>query len=113
MKAMMWVEAGQGTTSGNPTPMQIGNPGDPGLGALLAGKEGGDLILPPSVRRGLTVSAVTTIPYYNIRAGIGYLLMRMANFKIKSVPDADTRTYEVTVKAGDSLDKIARVPVRC
>jgi LysM domain len=41
-------------------------------------------------------------------AGIGYLLMKTANFAIKNVPDVDTRTYEVAVKAGDSLDKIAR-----
>ncbi|MFK9743595.1 LysM peptidoglycan-binding domain-containing protein, partial [Escherichia coli] len=43
-----------------------------------------------------------------IRAGIGYLLTRMAKFSIQSVPDADTKVYDVTVKAGDSLDKIAR-----
>lgn len=39
---------------------------------------------------------------------IGYLLMRMANYEHRSVPATDTKIHEVTVKAGDSLDKIAR-----
>lgn len=51
----------------------------------------------------------TTIPSCNIRAGIGYLLMRMANFAIKNIPNADTKVYEVTVKSGDSLDLLARI----
>jgi hypothetical protein len=34
--------------------------------------------------------------------------MKMANFAIKSVPDSDLKIYELTVKAGDSLDKIAK-----
>ncbi len=49
-----------------------------------------------------------TVPAYNIRAAIGYLLMRLANFSMQSVPDPDRRTYEISVKTGDSLDKIAR-----
>ena len=88
--------------------MRIGNPGDPGLNALLGGHEGGDLIIPPTVRAGLSVSTAGSVPAYNIRAGVGYLLMRMANFVFKSVPDADTKIYDVTVKAGDSIDRIAK-----
>ncbi len=34
--------------------------------------------------------------------------MRLANFGLASVPEADPTVYEVTVKAGDSLDRIAR-----
>ena len=49
-----------------------------------------------------------TIPAHNIRAGIGYLLMRMANFEHRSTLDADTKIYEVTVKPGDGIDKIAK-----
>lgn len=109
IKAMMWVESGAENPKWKSSPIQIGNYGDPGLRALLSGKEGGDLILPLSLRSRLTNGLVRTVPSYNIRAGIGYLLTKMANFMIKSVPDADLKTYEITVKAGDSLDKIAKV----
>ena len=109
VKAMMWVETGAANPIWKISPIQIGNPGDPGLNSLLSGKEGGDLILPPTISGSLNRSSVTTIPSHNIRAGIGYLLMKMATFAIKSVPDVDTKTYEITVKAGDSLDKIAKV----
>lgn len=33
--------------------------------------------------------------------------MRLADFAIRNVPDSDAKTYEVTVKPGDSLDRIA------
>ncbi len=108
VKAMLWVETGANLPQWRSAPMQIGNNGDPGLMALLGDTEGGDLIIPPSFRAGLSVSAVKSIPTHNIRAGIGDLLMRMANFEFKSVPDRDGRTYDVTVRAGDSIDKIAR-----
>jgi len=32
----------------------------------------------------------------------------MASFEYRSSPDADTEVYEITVKPGDSLDKIAK-----
>ncbi len=42
-------------------------------------------------------------------AGVGYLLMRLATYAIATVPDErDKKTYEVAVKAGDSIDRIAR-----
>jgi len=34
--------------------------------------------------------------------------MRMANFDYRSVADADRHVYEADVKAGDSLDRIAK-----
>ncbi|MFC5475380.1 LysM peptidoglycan-binding domain-containing protein [Paraherbaspirillum soli] len=108
IKAMTWVETGAKDEEWQTNPMQIGNDGDPGLRSLLIGNEGGNLILPPAWRGKLTYGTATNFVPHNIRAGIGYLLMRMANFAIKNVPDADTRTYELTVKAGDNFDKIAR-----
>jgi hypothetical protein len=87
--------------------MQIGNPGDPGLNALLSGGEGGDLILPPE-SKSMTAALATRIPACNIRAGIGYLLMRMAKLEIANGVDADATIAEVTVRAGDSFDMIAR-----
>jgi hypothetical protein len=108
VKAMTWVESGAGNPKWKNSPIQIGNRGDLGLGALLSGKEGGDLILPPHWQPRLTFASAQMIPSHNIRAGIGYLLMKMANFDIKSISDADAKIYDVTVKAGDSLDKIAK-----
>jgi len=87
--------------------MRIGVAGDPGLTALLSGKEGGELILPPAWKTRLTMTSARTNPTHNIQAGIGYLLMRAARFEYRDVIDNDARIFEVTVKAGDSLDKIA------
>ena len=109
VKAMAWVETGAASDKWMSNLMQIGVLTDPGLNALLSGNEGGSLILPPAWQPRLTTSSVRTIPSHNIRAGIGYLLMKIATFAIKSVPDADTKIYEISVKAGDSLDKIAKV----
>ena len=60
--------------------MQIGNPGDPGLKALLGNKEGGELIVPLFIPR-LTEALAGMTPQSNIRSGVGYLLMRMAKFE--------------------------------
>ncbi|RQU12438.1 LysM domain-containing protein [Burkholderia cenocepacia] len=108
IKAMAWVETGARDPLWASNPMQIGMYDDPGLDGLLSGKEGGDLILPASTQSRLTRANARAVPAYNIRAAIGYLLMRLANFSMQSVPDPDRRTYEISVKPGDSLDKIAR-----
>lgn len=87
--------------------MHIGNAGDPGLKALLAAHEGGEVVMPPALRLKLTTANVST-PAMNIRAGIGYLLMRAASFEHITVFDAnDAVVHEVTVKPGDSLSKMA------
>ncbi|WP_341809923.1 LysM domain-containing protein [Paraburkholderia tuberum] len=108
IKAMLWVETGAHDPQWNAKPMQIGVAGDPGLASLLSRKEGGDLIVPSAWIGRLTMASVRTIPAYNIRAGIGYLLMRMAHFKYRSVLGADPEVYEIAVRPGDSLDKMAR-----
>ncbi|MPW05945.1 LysM peptidoglycan-binding domain-containing protein [Paraburkholderia sp. CNPSo 3155] len=108
IKAILWVETGAHDPQWNSKPMRIGVAGDPGLTSLLSGKEGGDLILPPAWKGRLTMASARTIPAYNIRAGIGYLLMRMARFKYRSVLGADPAVYEMTVRLGDSLDKMAK-----
>jgi LysM domain len=87
----------------------IGNEGDPGLRALLSGNEGGELIMPATLRQRLTITSVITNPRHNIEAGTAYLLMRHARYDIRTVKDArDTRVHSVLVKSGDSLDRIAR-----
>lgn len=108
IKTMLWVETGANNSEWNSKPMQIGVTGDPGLTSFLLGNEGGDLILLRTLKGRLSTGSVKAIPAHNIRAGIGYLLMRMANFEYRSVLNSDSKIYEVTVKPGDSLDKIAK-----
>lgn len=107
IKAMLWVETGANNAQWMTKPMQIGVAGDPGMSSLLSGKEGGELILPPAWKARLTVGSIRSIPAHNIRAGIGYLLMRLANFEYRSVLAADTKVYEVKVRSGDTLGRIA------
>jgi hypothetical protein len=109
IKAMIWTESGgPDSRAWNSRPMQIGNPGDPGLAALLSGKEGGEIIMPPGLKSRLN-TANADMPAFNIRAGIAYLLMRSASYGFVEVLDnADPRVYEYKVQVGDSLDRIAR-----
>ncbi|MEK6353114.1 MAG: LysM peptidoglycan-binding domain-containing protein [Burkholderia cenocepacia] len=108
IKAMLWVESGAANSEWNSKPMRIGVFGDPGLTSLLSGNEGGDLILPPAWKGQLTTGSVRNMPAHNIRAGIGYLLMKTAHYEYRNVSNADAKIYEVIVKPGDSLDKIAK-----
>jgi hypothetical protein len=105
---MIWTETGAASSEWKTRPMQIGVAGDPGLASLLSGKEGGELILPPDWRAKLTVTNVRLIPSQNLRAGIGYLLMRMAYFDNQSVAEEARAPFEVTVKAGDTIERIAK-----
>ncbi|WP_035880251.1 LysM domain-containing protein [Cupriavidus sp. BIS7] len=107
IKAMLWVESGAANSEWNSRPMRIGVPGDPGLTSFLSGKEGSELILPPAWKGRLTVGSVRTIPAHNIRAGIGYLLMKMANYEYRSII-GNPKVHTISVNPGDSLDKIAR-----
>lgn len=110
IKAMVWTESGgPANRAWRSNPIQIGNPGDPGLRALLSDKEGGTLIIPDEYKGKLTIASVASTPRMNICAGIGYLLMRLASYAIATVQDdRDKKIYEVVVKAGDSVDRIAR-----
>jgi hypothetical protein len=110
IKAMIWTESdGPDNPAWRNNPMQIGNSGDPGLAALLSWKEGGDLIMPDDLKRTLTTTSARGSAQMNIRAGTAYLLMRMARFDVGTILyEKDHKVYEIVVKAGDSLDKIAR-----
>lgn len=108
IKAILWVETGALVSEWKIKPMQIGVAGDPGMTSLLSHKEGGDLIIPPSLKGKLTPVSIRSIPALNIRAGIGYLLMRMAHFEYRSLLSTDTQTCEAVVRAGDSFEKVAK-----
>jgi len=106
IKAMVWTESGGPDSSAWKTrPMQIGNPGDPGLHELLSNETGG--ILTPELKKELQKGVAT--PDSNIKAGVAFLLMRAATFVWESVPDpSDVKGSVVEVKGGDNLDTIAK-----
>lgn len=108
IKAMLWTETGVGVDDWRRRPMQIGNLGDPAMAAVLANDQGAELVIPPSLRVHLSAVSITSDPAANIRAGIGYLLMRTAEYAYRSVPDSDSRVYEVTVGPFDTIDRIAK-----
>jgi hypothetical protein len=109
IKAMLWTESGGPTNRAwNSRPMQIGNPGDPGMAALLGGKEGGELIMPSAIASGLTAETAGKDPEKNIQAGVGYLLMRAASYDRVNVEDLTDPVHEYKVVPGDNLDRIAR-----
>jgi hypothetical protein len=64
--------------------------------------------MPPDMQRALSIANARGEPISNIKAGVGYLLMRFARYGFKSVTDRDSRLYETSVRQGDSLDRIAR-----
>ena len=107
VKAMIWTETGgPSDSSWTSRPMQIGNPGDPGLRALLSGRDGGELIIPPALKQTLTATSAIATPVMNIRAGTAYLLMRFASYGYRTVTQGPVSDY--IVQPGDSFDKIAR-----
>ena len=73
--------------------MQIGAWYDPGLRALLYGDEGSELIVPPCFV--LTASSAKESPRHNTIAAVGYLLMRMADYRFGTVLDVDSPVADV------------------
>lgn len=109
IKAMLWTESGgPSNRAWNTRPLQIGNIGDPAYDVLKSGSEGSELIMSDALKRSI-VSGSIDDPEVNIKAGIAYLYTRMAITNIISVRDLkDSKEYEYTVVAGDSLDKISK-----
>ncbi|CAI3956348.1 LysM repeat (LysM) (PDB:1E0G) [Commensalibacter communis] len=113
IKAMIWVETGAKHVQWKTMPIQIGKSTDPGLDDLLAAKGHGALIIPPELTNILNQynkAAIRTNPRYNIAAGIGYLLMRTANFEDQSVEDPKGKPIIVLVgkdKTNNSLAALA------
>ena len=109
LKAMLWSESGGPSNPAWKTrPMQIGNKNDPGYKVLQNASEGSDIIMNDALRKAIKNSSINT-PELNIKAALAYLYTRMAVTNIQSVRDLkDTKSYDYTVMAGDSLDKIAK-----
>ncbi len=111
VKAICWTETGAGEPTWNTRPMQIGNAGDLGLQQLLKLNIQNRLLIPPEFSRGgkfeFTVSNVRAIPAFNIRAGVGYLLLRASTLLQKYVPADNGQIFTDTVRKPDSLYNMA------
>lgn len=85
-KAVVWVESGgPKNPAWKSRPMQIENPGDPGHQTLLSGAEGADLIMSDQLK--FDIKGDINKPGLNIRAGMAYLVMRLAITEMRSVDD--------------------------
>ena len=107
-KAMVWVESGGPTTQAwKARVMQIGNPKDAGFEVLKGGKDGSDLIMSEQLKKDVIDNI--NKPSVNVRAGIAYMVTRLAKSNFQSVLDPTVKkTFNYTVVAGDSLEKIAK-----
>ncbi|UOD30084.1 LysM peptidoglycan-binding domain-containing protein [Massilia violaceinigra] len=108
IKAMLWTESGGENPQWKIKPLQIGVGTDAGMNAVLGDKEGGDLIMPPALRSSINTHTIRSNPAHNIRGGIGYLLMRMANFAHKSIREPNAPIEQTKVAPGESLERIAK-----
>lgn len=108
IKAMLWTESGGENPQWKIKPLQIGVLDDPGMNAVLGDKEGGDLIMPPALRASINSHNMRSNPAQNIRGGIGYLLMKMANYAFKSIREPNAPIEQTKVGPGETLERIAR-----
>jgi hypothetical protein len=87
--------------------MQIGNTGDPGYKTVKTLSEGTPLVISSTLKSALPGDV--NEPKFNIRLGIAYVFARMVQFEFQSVLDpSDTKQYEYTVVARDTLEGIAK-----
>ncbi len=100
IKALMWVETGAWIPEWKSQPMQIGNPGDPGLNQILNTKSG-RLLLPPEYAR-LTAAEAIIDPIANIKAGAGYFLWVFAHFGYIDSPPTTQSSVPPAVRKPDA-----------
>lgn len=107
IKAMAWVESGPDSPAWLTSPLQIGNPGDPGLSIIRDDKDHSDLIASAELRSKLKTNKIDA--GLSIRAAIAYLYHRAAFPKYQYVTKIDdTNMHTYTIKKGDSLATIAK-----
>lgn len=110
VKAMLWTENLGGPTPNNgqgeweKRPLQIGVPGDPGLGVIQNGRENSDLVTTSETRSELTKDSNGK---NNIKAGIAYLYTRTLESGIREVID-DKNIQAYKIKKGDTIDLISK-----
>ncbi|MDD0813874.1 LysM domain-containing protein [Curvibacter sp. HBC28] len=107
IKAMLWTETGGEVKHWYTNPMQIGLYDDPGIDVVLGGKEKIDLILPPAARQGLSREAITTDPVFNLRAGLAYLLNRLALSELRTEAAPEAPVVNDVVRPGDTWPRMA------
>lgn len=87
--------------------MQIGNPGDPGYDALVKREGAAEIIVSDGLERQLP--RALSDPETNVRAGIAYLTVRLAESDLRTVVDPiDGKLYEYVIERGDTFFAIAR-----
>ena len=104
-KAQVWTETGAAKPAWKTRPMQVGNAGDPAYATLKAGAENSSLIMSTQIKQDLARGRHIDDGNFNIQLGMAYAYTKLSTFA-SVVIDQRKLTYEV--KAGDSLDKIAK-----
>lgn len=105
VKAMAWNESGPNSRAWNKNPLQIGNPGDAGLGVVKNAKDHSDLVIPQNLRDALKTSKLTS--QLSIRAGIAYLYFKDSKTKFLPTIFDSSAVSTYVVKKGDTLSSIA------
>lgn len=112
LKAQMLTETGgPDDPSWETNPMQIGNPGDPGLAEVIDPQRLGEvLVRPPQLLADIKrdIASGQLAPENSIRAGICYILMLAVQAERQTIFDADAKTYRFTIKPGDTLEDLAK-----
>ena len=99
IKAMIWTETGAKRDEWKTKAMQIGVSTDKGLPDLINSKKHSSLIIPDDYRNLLSdINKIKTDPTFNIRAGIAYLLKRLANFGVSPIDESDKTVYSYKMK---------------
>lgn len=111
VKAMIWgreLKAGPDQQEGKwwRRPMQIGNPGDPALAQLKAGKEGSGIFVDKDLLKQLKTQAV--VGDLNIKAGIAWLYTKLIkSLKHMSVVD-NSAIKKYYLRPGQSLESLVQ-----
>lgn len=114
-KAMLFVETGPGHLAWLTQPLQIGKPGDLGLGVLRSGNEGAALVMNPGLAHSIEDhmsrnNGALIDPRLNVRAGIAYALTRMVHTgQISRIDPSDQSRHFHIVQSGDALSRISQI----
>jgi hypothetical protein len=106
-KAMVWVESGgPASKAWAQRAMQIGNPGDSGYAVMKKPRDRDKIVATPAILQDVQKGNIDD-PTLNIRTGIAYAFVRLAETAFQSVLSSDKKVYDYPVVSGDSFAKIA------